>query len=161
MTVLWSCQRYTIIAPHIDSTTFWQCFNKTLPKAQRTRGLSSAYQSNFSKSYHKFFRSYHKFLNKSWSDIFRILTKNQLQNLDQTLKPCAQSMNKNLTLWPNFTFQICTKLLSARFSSSTWVTVTTSTSFELSSSHQSSLLNSSEWVTQLVTSIPNDRTRVR
>ena len=30
---------------------------KTLPKAQRTRGLSSAYQSNF-------FRSYHKFLTK-------------------------------------------------------------------------------------------------
>ena len=31
---------------------------KTLPKAQRTRGLSSSYQSNF-------FRSYHRFLNKS------------------------------------------------------------------------------------------------
>ena len=31
---------------------------KTLPKAQRTRGLSSSYQSNF-------FRSYHKFLHKS------------------------------------------------------------------------------------------------
>ena len=30
----------------------------TLPKAQRTRGLSSSYQSNF-------FRSYHKFLHKS------------------------------------------------------------------------------------------------
>ena len=31
---------------------------KTLPKAQQTRGLSSAYQSNF-------FRSYQKFLHKS------------------------------------------------------------------------------------------------
>ena len=31
---------------------------QTLPKAQRTRGLSSAYQNNF-------FRSYHKFLHKS------------------------------------------------------------------------------------------------
>ena len=33
VTVLWSCRRYTIIAPHIDSTTFWQCFNKELSKA--------------------------------------------------------------------------------------------------------------------------------
>ena len=32
--------------------------NETLPKAQRTRGLSSAYQSNL-------FRSYHKLKNKS------------------------------------------------------------------------------------------------
>ena len=51
-------------------------FVRTLPKAQRTRGLSSAYQSNF-------FRSYHKFLHKSWSNIFRILTKHQLQSLSQ------------------------------------------------------------------------------
>ena len=29
-------------------------YNKTLPKAQRTRGLSSTYQSNFFGSYHKF-----------------------------------------------------------------------------------------------------------
>ena len=27
---------------------------KTLPKAQRTRGLSSSYQSNFLRSYHEF-----------------------------------------------------------------------------------------------------------
>ena len=33
---------------------------KTLPKAQQPRGLSSAYQSNL-------FRSYHKFKHKSWS----------------------------------------------------------------------------------------------
>ena len=118
-------------------------YKKTFPKAQRTRGLSSAHQSNF-------FRSYHKFLYKSLSNIFRISTKHQLQslnqisafrqnvnlkiltkpsftistkielqNLDQTLKPCAQSLNKNLTLRPNFTFQFCTKLLSTGFSSST------------------------------------------
>ena len=37
------------------------------------------------------------------------LPGHQLQNLDQTLKPCAQSLNKNLT------FQICTKLLSSGF----------------------------------------------
>ena len=35
---------------------------KTLPKAQRTRGLSSAYQSNF-------FRSFHKFKDKSRSNL--------------------------------------------------------------------------------------------
>ena len=90
---------------------------KTLPKAQRTRGLSSAYQSN-------------KFLHKSWSNSkiqnlnqtsafrpnfnFKILTKQPLhnvtkpqqQNTDQTsvskfrlnfnfkllTKPCAQSL---------------------------------------------------------------------
>ena len=54
----------------------WQ-YKQTLPKAQQTRGLSSAYQSNF-------FRSYHKFLHKYWSNIFRISTKHQLQILNQT-----------------------------------------------------------------------------
>ena len=34
---------------------------ETLPKAQRTRGLSSSYQSNY-------LRSYHKFKHKSWSN---------------------------------------------------------------------------------------------
>ena len=78
----------------IFSFQFWERTNnklkgylKTLPKAQRTRGLSSACQSNL-------FRSYHKFLHKSWSDfIFRISTRHQMisistklkiQNLDQT-----------------------------------------------------------------------------
>ena len=50
---------------------------ETLPKAQRTRGLRSAYQSNL-------LRSYHKFKRNTWSNfIFRISTKQQLQNLDQ------------------------------------------------------------------------------
>ena len=52
------------------------CINKlkkTLPKAQRTRGLSSSCQSNY-------LRLYHKFKRKSWSHfIFRISTKNQLK----------------------------------------------------------------------------------
>ena len=44
---------------------------KTLPKAQRTRGLSSSCQSNF-------LQSYQKFKHKSWSHIiFRISTKHQ------------------------------------------------------------------------------------
>ena len=46
---------------------------KTLPKAQWTRGLSSGYQRNF-------FRWFHKFSIKSWSYvIFIISTKQQLQ----------------------------------------------------------------------------------
>ena len=48
--------------------------SKTLPKAQRTRGLSSSYQSNF-------LESYYMFKHKSWSNfIFRISTKPQLFN---------------------------------------------------------------------------------
>ena len=151
---------------------------ETLPKAQQTQGLSSAFQSTL-------FRSYHKFLHKSWSIIFRISTKHQLQslnkisafrqnvnlkiltkpsftsstkielqNLDQTLKPCPQSLNKNLTLRPNFDFQICTKLFSTGFSSSTWATLTTSTRLScylhMPGSHQSTLLNSSQLVSESV-----------
>ena len=120
---------------------------KTLPKAQRTRVLSS----------------YHKFKHKSRPNfIFRISTKHQLQlqpnisistkssmklqNLDQIsteiqfrnlyktsaekncsnsrfksrlnfkilTKPCAQSMNKSLTVLPNLSFEICNKLLPTR-----------------------------------------------
>ena len=97
---------------------------KNREKVQWTRGLSSGYQSNF-------FRSYHKISNKSLSDfIFIFLTKQQLQNLNQISalrlnlkfkiltklqlqnlawsfnfkilnKPCAVSLNKILTLWPN------------------------------------------------------------
>ena len=49
---------------------------KTLPKAQRTRGLSSAYQSNL-------LRSCHEFLQKSYSNfILRILTENLFQNIN-------------------------------------------------------------------------------
>ena len=50
-------------------------------------------------------------------------------------KPCAQSWNKSLAFWPNLSFQICNKLLTTRSSSLTSATVTTSTSFELASSH--------------------------
>ena len=58
---------------------------KTLSKAQRTRGSSSAYQSNW-------FRSYHKFKNKSWSNF--ISTKCQLQNLNLYKTSAAK-------YWPN------------------------------------------------------------
>ena len=44
---------------------------KTLPKAQRTRGLSSSCQTNILKSYHE--------LNTNLDHIFRISTKHQLK----------------------------------------------------------------------------------
>ena len=47
-------------------------------------------------------------------------------------KPCAQSLSKSLAFWPNLSFEICNKLLPTRSSSAA---VTTSTSFELASSH--------------------------
>ena len=62
-----------------------------MPKAQRTRGLSSGYQSNF-------FWSYHKFSNKSWSEFILIIsTKQQLQNL-----------NQRSAFWLNLNFKILT-----------------------------------------------------
>ena len=84
-----------------DKTLFWENTTcdlslrnriqlKTLPKAQRTRGLSSTYQSNF-------FRSYHK---------FRISTKYQLQNLNQT---SAFRQNLSLKSQPRLKFTATTK----------------------------------------------------
>ena len=83
---------------------------ETLPKAQRTRGLSS----------------YHKFKHKSWSNfIFRISIKHQLQNFNQT---SASRLNLKFTIssristkiqlhnlyktsatkyWPNSSFKSC------------------------------------------------------
>ena len=73
---------------------------KTLPKAQRTRGLSSGYQTYF-------FRSYHKFSNKSWSEfIFVISTKQPLQNLNQISEFWLNLNFKILTKW---SFRISTK----------------------------------------------------
>jgi len=182
---------------------------KTLPKAQRTRGLSSSYQNNL-------LRSYHEFKHKSWSSfIFRISTKHQLQNFNQTsasrlnlkftilsristkiqlhnlyktsatkyrpnssFKFCLnfnfkiltkpQSLNKSLALWTILSYQICNKLLPIQSSSSTLATVTISTSFELVSSHArvtsikfTKQQSVSELGRELLTSIANDRTRVR
>ena len=54
---------------HLSVKNFWHLV--ILPKAQRTRGLSSAFQSS------------NKYKHKSWSNfIFRISTKHQLQNLN-------------------------------------------------------------------------------
>ena len=62
--------------------------NKTLPMAQRAQGLSSVYQSNF-------LRSYHKVLHKSWSFTFRNSTMHQL-----LVAPTSGSMH-----WDHFTGQ--------------------------------------------------------
>ena len=83
-----------------------------------------------------------------------------------------KAMNQHLTFWLSFIFQICTKLSSTRFSASTSATVTTSTSFKLASSQArvtSIKFTKQEWVSQsvsqsvseLVTRVNNDRTRVR
>ena len=63
---------------HRVSTINMIFINKTLPKAQRTRGLSS----------------YHKFKHKSWSNfIFKILTKHQLQNINQASTSKSRTNN--------------------------------------------------------------------
>ena len=80
----------------VITTIFFFCFlykYKTLPKEQRSSGLSSAYRSNF-------FRSYYKFKHNSWSNfIFRTPTKHKLQKVDQTSAS-----------WLNLKFKILTKL---------------------------------------------------
>ena len=76
--------------------------NKTLPKAQRTRGWSSAYQGNFFRSCHKFLQSYTNFDQFSSSESrpsnnfkmqtnIDILTKLKFQNLT---KPCFRISTK-------------------------------------------------------------------
>ena len=63
--------------------------------------VECSYQSNF-------FRSYHKFLHKSRSNfIFRISTKHQLRNLNQT---SASQLNLNFKSLTNPTFRISTKI---------------------------------------------------
>jgi len=85
---------------------------------------------------------------------FQNLAELQLQNLDQPL--CSKS-EKSLVLGPNVSSQICNKLLPTWSSASTWAKVTTSTSFELASSHARATSIKftkqelvSEWVSQSV-----------
>ena len=82
------------------------------------------------------------------------LTKLQLQILSELkfflTKPCAQSLNKSLAFWTNLNFRICNKLLPTQPSSAT---ITTSTSFELASSHArvtSIKFTKQQWVSQWV-----------
>ena len=69
---------------------------QTLPKAQRTRGLSSAYQS----------KVYLKLLNKS-NFVFRISTKLQLQNFNQT---SAFGLSMNFRILTKHSFWISTEI---------------------------------------------------
>ena len=74
--------------------------SKNIAKGITTWGLSSAYQNNF-------FRPYLKFLYKSWPKfIFRILTKDQLQNLNQI---SAFRLNLNFEILTKNSFRISTK----------------------------------------------------
>ena len=66
---------------------------------QRHNG-PEGYQSNF-------FKSYHKLFHKSWSNIFRISAKHQLQNLNQA---SAFWRNLNLKLLTKPIFRILTKI---------------------------------------------------
>ena len=132
-----------------------QVHAKTLPTAQRTRGLSSYYIISIKHQLQNFNQTSASWLNLKFTILSRISTKIQLHNLHKTsatkyrpnssfkfclnfnfkilTKPCAQSLNKSLAFWPNLSFEICNKLLPTRSSSSTSATVTKS--LELAPSH--------------------------
>ena len=79
-----------------EKTSLLKLHSRT-KKAQRTQGLNS-----FTKLTSFLIISYHKFLHKSWSNFsLKILTKLQLQNLNQTSAP-----NSRL----NLNFEILTEL---------------------------------------------------
>ena len=92
--------RTILLDCHCHTTFAKRSWKETLPKAQRTRGLSSGYQI-------KFFNSYHKFSNKSLSDfIFIFLTKQQLQNVNQI---SALRLNINFKILTKRIFWVSTK----------------------------------------------------
>ena len=166
---------------------------KNIVKATTDARVRFCYQSNFLTEHQYFDYKFKTQTSKSWPNLASVsrqrldiitTTKHRQQNTDQTsvsksrrsfnlkilTKLCAQNQTKNLTLWPNFSFQICTKLSSTHFSASTSATVTTSTSFELASSHfrVTSIKSTKQEsvshciaLSQLVTRVASDRTRVR
>ena len=73
--VIFTCTKKSYFTESYTACTAYRTKKtlKTLPKAQRTRGLSSSCLNNF-------FRSYNKLKHKSWSHfIFRISTNYQLK----------------------------------------------------------------------------------
>ena len=145
--------------------------------------MGSAYKNNF-------FRSYQKFSHKSQSNfIFRILTKHQLQNHNET---SASPQNLSFKILAKLSFRISTKIqlhnLYKTSAEKNWPnsSFTSCLDFKICKNccqhdplqqqlqhqqvlswnlhtpglHQSSLLNSSESVSQLLTRVNNDRTRV-
>ena len=100
--------------PRLNFITTWSISSKTMTKPRFILD-STFYKTSAEKNWPN--SSFKSCLNFN----FKILTK-----------LFAQSLNKHLDFWPNLGFQICNKLLPTRSSSAT---VTTSTSFELASSH--------------------------
>ena len=100
--------------PRLNFITTWSISSKTMTKPRFILD-STFYKTSAEKNWPN--SSFKSCLNFN----FKILTK-----------LFAQSLNKHLAFWPNLGFQICNKLLPTRSSSAT---VTTSTSFELASSH--------------------------
>ena len=144
---------------HIYSEKWPQ--HKTLPKVQRTRGLSSYQRISIVHQLQNLNQTSASQLNlklKSWPNLaseyrprfnFIASTKHQWQNSEQTptskswlnfnfkslTNPFAQSLNKSLALGPNVSSHICNNPLQTWSSASTSATVTTSTSCELASLH--------------------------
>ena len=86
----------------------------------------------------------------------------QLQNLDQTM--CSKSEQK--TIWPNFSFQICTKLSSTNFPTSTICNSKNLNKFWVGILKRQGHINQvtkQEWVSELVSDKHSqyDQTRVR
>ena len=79
---MYSCCFITNTCPSHGSRYRHKYKIQTLPKAQRTRGLSSVYQSNFFRLYHQFFKisTKHQHFDKTKSYKF---DQTLLQNLDQ------------------------------------------------------------------------------
>ena len=115
-----------------QTSAFWPNFNIKVLTKHPLYNLTKPQQQNTDQTSLSKFR-----LNFN----FKLLTKPCAQSLNKNLsvwpnvsfriltKPCAQSLNKRLVLCPNLSFQICNRLLPTRSSSSTSATVTTSTSF--------------------------------
>ena len=121
--------------PRLNFITTWSISSKTMTKPRFILD-STFYKTSAEKNWPN--SSFKSCLNFN----FKILTK-----------LFAQSLNKHLAFWPNLGFQICNKLLPTRSSSAT---VTTSTSFELASSHArvtSIKFTKQEWVSQSVSQL--------
>ena len=141
------CQRHNGPEGWVQLSCLITCLGHT------TSSNTNLYQISSISTNHQHYRLNSKFKILT-TPSFRISTKIQLHNLYKTsaakywqnssFKSCLdfnfkiltklfdQNLNKHLDFWPNLGFQIRNKLLPTRSSSAT---VTTSTSFELASSH--------------------------
>ena len=113
---------FTFDGNHLGDNVFF--YRKTLPKAQRTRGLSSYLKITVltKPSFRILTKIQLRNLNqtsaaKYWPNFsFKISAALQHQNLDQTL--CSKSeQNKSLALWSNISFQTCNQWTQASLTS--------------------------------------------